>query len=109
MNAEQFDVEVALLHEHAQEIAKAKRPGYTQASPDVLANFKSAAADAGVTPLQAWSILANKHFSAIKTFAKDPNIPQAEAIIGRFCDALNYLALGWGLVREYEAQQREGR
>lgn len=104
MNAQDFEVETALLDEHRKGIANAKRPGYTAASADVLTNFRRSAEVAGCTALQAWAVLAYKHFSAVLTFAKDPNIPQAEAIIGRVSDAMNYLDLFWGLVRDREKE-----
>lgn len=100
MNADEFNKHIADLMGEADGIATAKRPGYTQASDDVLANFKVAAAQAGIIPMQAWSVYFWKHASAILTYAKDKNIPQAESIKGRFCDAINYLQLGYALALE---------
>lgn len=90
----------------ARGIADGKRPGYTVASPDVLHNFKSVAAAAGITPMQAWLIYFLKHVSAIQAYAKDPTIPQAEPIKGRFADAINYLQLGFALGEESNAGSR---
>lgn len=100
MNAEEYDKAVQRLHDSAAKIVAEKRPAYIAASSDVLRNFKTAADEAGITPLQAWAVHFYKHVSAILAFAKDPNIPQAEAMIGRFSDAHNYLDLGWALATE---------
>lgn len=104
MNADEFEKHIADLMQQAGGIATAKRPGYTQASQDVLANFKVAAENAGIKPMQAWSVYFWKHISAILTYAKDKDIPQAEAIKGRFCDAINYLQLGYALALEETRQ-----
>lgn len=100
MNAETFDKVKRDLLILADSIATAKRPGYTQANVDVLHNFKTTGARCGITPLQAWAVHFEKHCSAIMSFAKDPNIPQAENITGRFADAVNYLELGLALIKE---------
>jgi|TARA_R110000744_G_scaffold212334_1_gene331318 hypothetical protein len=100
-----YDESVDELLTLAQEIEESKRPGYTQDSPDVLANFKKAAEMAGTTPMQAWSIYFYKHVAAIMTYAKDPDIQQGEALDGRFADAINYLKLGFHMFREEEEEQ----
>jgi hypothetical protein len=81
-------------------IETAKRPGYTNESADVLANFKHVAADMGISAQQAWGVYFLKHISAIVTQARNPGAPQAEAIKGRYADAINYLKLGYALVVE---------
>lgn len=86
----------------ARAIAEGKRPGYVQGNADVLHNFKSVADRMGITPMQAWGVYFLKHIDALASLAKDPAIPQAEAIEGRFCDAINYLHLGYALVVEGE-------
>lgn len=50
--------------------------------------------------MQAWAVYFMKHVAAIVSYAKDPNIPQAEALDGRFADAKNYLDLGYAIMRE---------
>lgn len=102
MDANTYDQLCNELLAHAEGIAHSKRPGYTEANSDVLHNFKSVAKAMGITPMQAWGIYFLKHISAITSHAKDPNIPQAEAILGRFADAINYLQLGWALTVEAE-------
>ena len=86
----------------AQRIEDSKRPGYTRGDADVLKNFKDTAARCGLTPEQAWAVFFLKHIDAITTFMTKPDLPVSEAPEGRFCDALNYLKLGWALLKERE-------
>lgn len=95
-----YERHVYELLDLAYEIEEAKRPGYTQDSDDVLANFKKAAEMTGTTDLQAWSVYFYKHVAAILSYAKDPSIPQAEDLDGRFADAINYLKLGFHMIKE---------
>lgn len=89
-----------ILHSGAKRIADDKRPAYTIGSDDVLRNFKSVAERIGITPMQVWGVYFLKHIDALTALAKSESIPQAEAIEGRFSDALNYLDLGYALHQE---------
>lgn len=102
MKLEQYTQTSEQLLKLASDIENAKRPGYTRGDADVLANFKDVARRVGLTPMQAWGAYFLKHVDAITSLAKDPSIPQAEAIEGRFADAVNYLKLGFALVAENE-------
>lgn len=84
----------------AEQITQAKQPGYTVGRKDVLSNFKTVAERMGVTPMQAWGVYFLKHVDSIVAYAKDPKIPQGEAMVGRFADAINYLCLGWALYHD---------
>ena len=77
----------------ALDTARRKRPAYTGADADVLHNFKEAAKTAGITPGQAWIVLAKKHFDSLVSLAKDKTIPQAEPPVGRAGDLINYTIL----------------
>ena len=101
-NSESYESCVKELESLAKNIEDSKRPGYTQANGDVLANFRKAAELNGTTPMQAWGVYFYKHVAAILSYAKDPNIPQAEDIDGRFADAMNYLKLGFYIIKEKE-------
>jgi len=79
----------------ALDIETAKRPAYTLGNSDVLHNFKSVAQRVGITPMQAWAVYFLKHVDAITANAKNPDLPQAEGMEGRFADAINYLKLGF--------------
>ena len=100
LNGDSYEKCVEELELLARTIEDSKRPGYTQANGDVLANFRKAAELSGTTPMQAWSVYFYKHVAAIMSYAKDPTIPQAENIEGRFADALNYLKLGFYIIKE---------
>ena len=95
-----YEDSVCELFDLADRIEQAKRPGYTQDSNDVLSNFKKAAEMNGITPMQAWGTYFYKHVAAILSYAKDPDIPQAEDLSGRFADAVNYLKLGYHMINK---------
>tara|TARA_Y100001937_G_scaffold10196_1_gene12493 strand:- start:817 stop:1125 length:309 start_codon:yes stop_codon:yes gene_type:complete len=86
----------------AEDIMNAKQPEYTNKSIDVLNNFKSTAESIGITPMEVWAVFFNKHIQAILSHAGDPNLKQAEPIESRFADAINYLTLGFALLKEKE-------
>lgn len=101
----------AAFVETCNEIAARKRPDYTQMSADVLANFKDAARDAGITPLQAWLVHFQKQYSAvarfIKTYGKEGAPPPSESVLSRYADLYNYILLGYALYRESEHTRME--
>lgn len=104
MTSDQYDVVADALLKAAHAIEVAKRPGYTRGDVDVLHNFKSVAERLHVTPEQAWAVYFLKHIDAILSVMTQPDLPVAEAPLGRFSDAINYLRLGWALLNE---RQRE--
>lgn len=107
MDRERYEEEREKLMETAHKIEVAKRPAYTGNHEDVLHNFKSVAERSGITPAQAWQVYFLKHVDAICSAAKDPDIPQAEDILGRFADLINYAKLGWCLLLE-ESEKGSG-
>lgn len=83
-------------------------------SDDQLANFKRSAEEAGITPEQVWLVFYNKHADAIKSFiAKPPTkwgaVGPSEPIEGRIDDAILYLILLKGLIREDKVSDIAGR
>ena len=90
----------------AYEVEKAKRPAYTFNKTDVLTNFKSVAERLNLTPLQVWSVYFLKHIDAITSYAQNVRTPQAESIDSRFYDAINYLKLGFALLKEKEGEKK---
>jgi hypothetical protein len=100
-----YEDSVCELLDLAYRIEQAKRPGYTQDSNDVLDNFKKAAEMNGTTPMQAWGVYFYKHVAAILSYAKNPDIPQAEKLSGRFADAINYLKLGYHMINKEQQEQ----
>jgi len=71
------------------------------ADDDALANFKLVAHTTGLTPLQVWSVYFHKHVDAIMTFVKKGEL-KSEKIDTRIQDAINYLLLLNGLIKENE-------
>ena len=75
-------------------------------SDDQLANFKRSAAEAGITPLQVWTVFYNKHADAIKDYIRKRSVLSAdeirtsEPIECRIDDAILYLCLLKGILRE---------
>jgi hypothetical protein len=100
MTTEQYDAIANELMTLARDIEISKRPGYTVGSVDVLANFKRVAERAGVTVGQAWLVYFLKHIDAITTIVSRPDLPVSEAPPGRFADAINYLKLGYAIIKE---------
>ena len=95
------DISTHLL-EKAAAIETAKRPSYTIGSEDVLANFKRIAERTGQKPGQILATYMLKHIDSITAALCNPDIPQAEEIEGRFADGINYLKLGYALLREQD-------
>jgi hypothetical protein len=100
MTSSEYEQVAQALLDAAKAIEDSKRPGYTIGSADVLANFKSVAARAGLTPGQAWTVYFLKHIDAITAIMCKPELPVSEAPEGRFADAVNYLKLGWAILQE---------
>jgi len=93
------------LLEEAEKIENAKWPAYTLWENDRLLNFKLSADRAGITKEQAWLIYFLKHIDAITSYMKDKEIHQAEPILSRFADAINYLKLWYALINENDENE----
>lgn len=100
MTTAEYDRVADELAALARQIEMSKRPGYTLGSVDVLANFKQVADRAGITPGQAWTVYFLKHVDAITAIMTRPDLPVSEEPPGRFADGLNYLRLGYALLKE---------
>lgn len=98
-NKTYFEISANLL-QFAKNIEDSKRPAYTGDNIDCLHNFKSVAERLGLTPLEVWGVYFLKHVDAIISYAKDKDIPQAESIDSRFADAINYLKLGYAIMKD---------
>jgi hypothetical protein len=103
VTTDQYDAVVDELMQLARSIETDKRPGYTVGSVDVLANFKRVAERAGISVEQAWLVYFLKHIDAITTIMAKPDLPVSEAPPGRFADAINYLRLGYAILKERDA------
>jgi hypothetical protein len=103
MTQEHYDGTRDLLLTEAERIQTSKRPGYTGGNTDVLHNFKSVADRVGITAEQVWAVYFLKHVDAIVSIMARPDLPVAEAALGRFSDGINYLQLGFALHEERAA------
>ena len=100
MTLQEYEKISSLLEQECKNIQEAKRPAYTIGNADVLHNFKSVAARVGVTPGQVLAVYFLKHADAVTAALCNPALPQAEPILGRFADLVNYAYLGFALVSE---------
>ena len=98
MNKKEFNEIKKHLLSKSEYIMDAKQPEYTNKNIDVLNNFKQTAKMIGIEPMQVWAVFFNKHIQAILTHSGDPDMHQAEPIESRYCDAINYLFLGFSLI-----------
>lgn len=93
----------ALLEETYETLARltaTKGEEYSR-DADQLANFRRAAAEAGISAEQAWLVFFNKHIDSIKTWIRGGKI--TEGIEGRIDDAILYLCLLKALGRDNNA------
>lgn len=102
MNREQFRNFVAERQKKQLEILDTKGPAYA-GNQNTFANFERNAEDLGLTKFQIWSVYAFKHIDTIKRAIKDnPSAPvdKSEGLEGRIDDAINYLTLLAGMLKE---------
>ena len=66
---------------------------------DALRVFKQQGSDLNITPLQAWGVLADKGWNAIKTFAGTQK-PGSEPLVQRVGDIINYSVFLLALAEE---------
>jgi len=91
----------------ANDIMGDKGPEYTLMHDDVLNNFKSTAKQLKLEPLQVWGVFLHKHIQSILSHSTNPNMHQAEPIESRYCDAINYLTLGYALYIDLLKERHE--
>jgi hypothetical protein len=94
------------LTQAAEDIMKKKQPEYTNKNEDVLYNFKSTAKSLDLSPMEVWAVFFHKHVQAIMSHAHNPEMHEAEPIESRYADAINYLHLGYSLMKEREIQNK---
>jgi hypothetical protein len=108
MTTREFDVTRQELLDYAEGVQIAKRPGYTIGDTDVLRNFKAVGERVGITPGQVLAVYMLKHVDAVTAILCKPDLPVAEAPLGRFADLINYAQLGFALHKESEGFEVEG-
>ena len=103
MKDTEFDILASKLDEYARDTMRKKGPEYTMKDEDVLNNFKSTANKLGVDPLVVWYAYFDKQCSSIAAHVKNEKLQQAEPMISRFGDIINYAKLGYALFYERHA------
>ena len=78
---------------------RTKGEGYAN-NDDALANFKRAAQNLDLSPLQICAVYMGKHFDAIMSYAKHGEDITGEGLFGRVVDLRLYAALFLALARE---------
>jgi len=98
MTAHDYNHMVQETYALAQSIVEAKRPSYTIASADILANFKGIASRMGLKPEQVCMVYLLKHLDAL-TAMVGRGVPDPE-LDTRIADCINYLHLLKANLRE---------
>ena len=107
MNKQEYNNIRKQLIEICDKIMSDKQPEYTNNNVDVLHNFKTTAKRLQLKPSEVWGVFLDKHIQAILTHAGNPNMHQAEPILSRYADAINYLLLGYALYVDNMKSQHE--
>tara|TARA_R100001163_G_C5054502_1_gene191034 strand:- start:23 stop:376 length:354 start_codon:yes stop_codon:yes gene_type:complete len=107
MDYKQYNELRKQLLSHCQKIMNEKQPEYTNNNQDVLYNFKSTAKHLKLEPQEVWGVFFHKHIQSILSHATNPNMHQAEPIESRYCDAINYLFLGFALYIDKMKEEHE--
>lgn len=105
MNQADYNDLKEALSAMADGVALHKRREYTGANEDVLTNFKRIGKRLGLSTLQVWSVYFNKHVDSVNTFSKGKG-PLSESMDSRFADLLNYLYLGYAIIKEEGLEEK---
>lgn len=100
MKESEYNLVTRRLLDKAKHIADAKRPGYTIGSEDVLANFKRVGEASGMSTAQCNLVYLLKHLDSIKAYILNPDLHQAEPILERYADLINYVLLNFCIIVE---------
>lgn len=80
-------------------LAKTKGKEYAH-SEDRFANFNRLATELGISNVMVGYIFFKKHLDSIISYIKDGQTYSTESIEGRFDDAILYLELIYGMIKE---------
>lgn len=85
-------------------LAKTKGKEYAH-SEDRFANFNRLATDLGISNVMVGYIFFKKHLDSIISYIKDGQTYSTESIEGRFDDAILYLELIYGMIKETQPKE----
>ena len=88
------------LNELADKIQESKNPAYSMDDEDFHNNFRTISNTLGVDEMLVWAVYYLKHITAVLSYAKNPNTPQAEPLDERFADIINYTQFGFSMYKE---------
>ena len=100
MESLKFNELVDELDSYAKVTMNKKGPEYTMQDKDVLNNFKSTAIKLGGDPLVVWYAYFDKQVSSVAAHVSNEDLNEAEPMISRFGDIINYAKLGYALFVE---------
>lgn len=98
MTQEEFTNIVNKIFQDSKALLATKGNDYTDGE-DRLSNFKNNASKLGLTTMQVWGVYFLKHIDAITKYCATNKL-ESEPIDSRFLDAINYLILGYALMKE---------
>lgn len=105
MERKEYDEVVQLLREKIDYIRSTKGVTYAR-DEDQFMNFKRMSKQTGLCPYQVWGVYFTKHVDAIHSFVRN-EYNDTEPIEGRIMDAINYLELLYGMIKEGEVRKDE--
>lgn len=109
MTFKDFNTYQEALLQKVLDMTHTKGREYAHDDEDRFANFKRAAAKKNLTPLQVASVHMDKHLDAIDSYIIEGKVFSGEGIEGRIVDAITYLTLIAGMIREREVNEEEDK
>lgn len=74
---------------------------------DRFGNFNRLAADCGISREKVWQVYYTKHWDSIKSYIQNGTEFSTETIDGRIVDAMTYLLLLAGMIKENKEKEKE--
>ena len=87
------------------QVLEVKGKDYTIGNTDRMHNFKTAASNFGITPLQSIGLYMYKHMAAVMSYIKSGGQNESEPIEMRIVDNINYLLFLYKMVQEEKRSQ----
>jgi hypothetical protein len=99
-----FDAFSETLFEDIRKMSGTKGKEYAAGAADRFANFTRLAARTKVDRKIVWLIFFTKHLDAIESYIREGKTFSSEPIRGRIVDAMTYLALLAGMIKDEESK-----
>ena|ERR1700676_4299803 len=108
MTFEEFDKYQAELLEQVVNMRNTKGKEYAN-SISRFANFDRLSGRLGITNIAVACVYMTKHLDSIESYIKNNQTYSTESIHGRIVDAITYLTLISGMIKEDELKNQETR